>query len=277
MGAGKRCVSFLRNLSGCVQRSSVTEPIQGRDDRQQLSKPTPFFPSPTQAGVSVLGGGEAAGPPVPPPQIDDSTYASAAQAAAAAYSQSGLAAGDIDYFSIYDCFPVCFIRGLEAVGVAAPGQGGEYVERMYRAAATAAQPGSSSGSGSSSSGGGGAAGPLAPLPPSTFPINTHGGLLGLGAPWEVPAAHGLAEAVAQLRWEANGSSAGADGTQPGGTVGEVQQGEQRRGSRQVEGARRALVYGNGGVFSASAVVILERCGEEDHGGKMGGGGAASKL
>lgn len=30
-------------------------------------------------------------------------------------------------------------------------------------------------------------------------------------------------------------------------------------SRQVEGAQRALVYGNGGVFSASAVAVLERC------------------
>eukprot|EP01052_Picozoa_sp_SAG31_P004727 SAG31_NODE_199_length_20573_cov_5.832129_10_plen_56_part_00 len=31
----------------------------------------------------------------------------------------------------------------------------------------------------------------------------------------------------------------------------------RTGDRQVNGARRALVYGNGGVFSASAVAILE--------------------
>ena len=28
--------------------------------------------------------------------------------------------------------------------------------------------------------------------------------------------------------------------------------------RQVEGARRALVYGNGGIFSHSAVAILAR-------------------
>lgn len=31
-------------------------------------------------------------------------------------------------------------------------------------------------------------------------------------------------------------------------------------ARQVPNARRALVYGNGGVFSASAVVLLEGCG-----------------
>jgi hypothetical protein len=47
--------------------------------------------------------------------------------------------------------------------------------------------------------------------------------------------HSLIEAVTQLRGEAAG--------------------------RQVAGARRALVYGNGGVFSASAVAILESCRE----------------
>jgi acetyl-CoA acetyltransferase len=65
---------------------------------------------------------------------------------------------------------------------------------------------------------------------AVWPVNTHGGLLGLGAPWEVPALHALIEAVTQLRGEASG--------------------------RQVPGAARALVYGNGGIFSASAVAIL---------------------
>jgi acetyl-CoA acetyltransferase len=65
-----------------------------------------------------------------------------------------------------------------------------------------------------------------------LPVNTHGGLLGFGAPWEVPAMYSVIEAVRQLRGEAEG--------------------------RQVLGARRALVYANGGIFSSSAVVILER-------------------
>lgn len=67
-------------------------------------------------------------------------------------------------------------------------------------------------------------------PQSVLPINTHGGLLGFGAPWEVPAFYNVIEMVAQLR----------------GTAGD----------RQVPGARTALVYGNGGVFSASAVAVL---------------------
>jgi acetyl-CoA acetyltransferase len=65
-----------------------------------------------------------------------------------------------------------------------------------------------------------------------LPVNTHGGLLGFGAPWEVPAMYSVIEAVRQLRGEAE--------------------------DRQVMGARRALVYGNGGIFSSSAVVILEK-------------------
>jgi hypothetical protein len=66
----------------------------------------------------VLGGAEAAGPLSPPPAIDASTYLGAAQAAAAAYERAGCSggAGDIDYFSLYDCFPVAFIRWGEGGG-----------------------------------------------------------------------------------------------------------------------------------------------------------------
>jgi acetyl-CoA acetyltransferase len=144
-------------------------------------------------------------------------------------------------------------RALEAVGLAPEGGGGQYVERAYRLACRLGGGGGDAGGGGSitsgdGGGGGGEAprleqqresdghwprGQLGSLPPEAFPINTHGGLLGLGAPWEVPAMHGLAEAVTQLRGEG--------------------------GARQVPGAGRALVYGNGGVLSASAVAILGRC------------------
>jgi acetyl-CoA acetyltransferase len=67
-------------------------------------------------------------------------------------------------------------------------------------------------------------------PQDLFPINTHGGLLAFGAPWEVPAMYNIIEAFAQLQGKA--------------------------GTRQVRDASRALVYGNGGIFSHSAVAIL---------------------
>mmetsp|Transcript_6444 Transcript_6444/g.15428 ORF Transcript_6444/g.15428 Transcript_6444/m.15428 type:complete len:82 (-) Transcript_6444:14-259(-) len=66
--------------------------------------------------------------------------------------------------------------------------------------------------------------------PAFFPVNTHGGLLCFGAPWEVPAMFGVVEAVEQIRGRSRGRSIGD--------------------------CRRALVYGNGGVLSASAVAIL---------------------
>lgn len=50
-----------------------------------------------------------------------------------------------------------------------------------------------------------------------LPVNTHGGLLSFGAPWETPAMYNIIEAVEQL----NGTAYG----------------------RQVKNAKRALVYG----------------------------------
>jgi len=67
---------------------------------------------------------------------------------------------------------------------------------------------------------------------NVFNINTHGGLLGYGAPWEVPSMFSVIEAVEQLSGTAHG--------------------------RQIDTCRRALVYGNGGIFSASSVIILGR-------------------
>jgi acetyl-CoA acetyltransferase len=50
-----------------------------------------------------------------------------------------------------------------------------------------------------------------------LPVNTHGGLLSFGAPWETPAMYNIIEAVEQLNGTAHG--------------------------RQVKDAKRALVYG----------------------------------
>jgi acetyl-CoA acetyltransferase len=113
---------------------------------------------------------------------------------------------DIDFFGLYDCFPICLIRAIEAVGLTPKGKGGAYIENKYRNW----QSGS---------------------PTRDFPINTHGGLLAFGAPWEVPAMYNVIEAFQQLTGQA--------------------------GDRQIPSAKRALVYGNGGIFSASAVAILE--------------------
>lgn len=160
-------------------------------------------------GPRIIGGGEASGPLFPPKVIDEEMF-SCEEAVRRAYDKAQCGVQDIDFFGLYDCFPICFIRALEAVGKASKGRGGALVEEMYEL--------------SMKNGG--------KLSPNQFPVNTHGGLLSFGAPWETPAMYNTIEAVAQLNGQATG--------------------------RQVDNCRRALVYGNGGIFSASAVAILEK-------------------
>lgn len=163
--------------------------------------------------VVILGGGEASGPLYPPPVIDETMF-SCEQAMRNAFTKCQLELEDIDVFFLYDCFPIAFIRAVEACGLAERGRGGDWVEAMYKK--LLANP---------------------EYDPRMFPVNTHGGLLSFGAPWEVPATYNVIEAVKQLRNVAGDS-------------------------RQVKGARRALCYGNGGIFSASAVAILGRAVDE---------------
>ena len=159
----------------------------------------------------VLGGGEASGPLTPPPvdALSEDVFSCSKAAAKAYASAGGLSAADIDYFGLYDCFPICFVRALEGVGLAPPGGGGgRLVEQWYINEG------------------------------AVLPLNTHGGLLGQGAPWEAPALFSLAEAFEQM-------SGHADSRQLGG-----------RNGRSSRACNTALVYGNGGIFSASAVVVL---------------------
>lgn len=160
--------------------------------------------------VVILGGGEASGT-LYPPQIIDETMFSCEQATRNAFTATQLEPEDIDWFGLYDCFPICFVRALEAVGLAKKGKAGDYVEAWYERSNED--------------------------PHFVMNINTHGGLLSFGAPWEVPAMYNVIEAVAQLRRTAPPE-------------------------RQIPGARRALCYGNGGIFSASAVAILGRAVDE---------------
>eukprot|EP00924_Labyrinthula_sp_SR-Ha-C_P013974 augustus_masked-scaffold_5-processed-gene-19.61-mRNA-1 protein AED:0.19 eAED:0.19 QI:0/0/0/0.75/1/1/4/0/587 len=152
--------------------------------------------------VSIVGGGEAAGPLYPKPleEIDERSF-SCENAAKLAFAESNLGTEDIDWFGLYDCFPICFIRALEAVGLAQKGMGGEWVEEMLETK-------------------------------GKVPVNTHGGLMSFGAPWETPAIYNVIEAVSQINHTA--------------------------GSRQIENVKRALVYGNGGIFSATEAFVAPR-------------------
>ena len=76
-----------------------------------------------QSICTVVGGGEASGPLFPPPVIDESMF-SCEQATQAAYYEAQVLPEDIDWFGLYDCYPTCFIRAVEACGLAPSGEGG---------------------------------------------------------------------------------------------------------------------------------------------------------
>ena len=154
----------------------------------------------------VLATGEASGPLPLPTDITPEMF-SCERAAEIAYDTAQLGPRDIGFFGLYDCFPICFLRALEAAGVCKPGEGGAFIEQSYKEMLAGT------------------------LTPSSFPINTHGGLQAFGAPWEAPAIFNVLEAVAQLNGQA----------------------QQRQITPKPQ---RAFVYGNGGIFSESAVAIL---------------------
>mmetsp|Transcript_15876 Transcript_15876/g.23909 ORF Transcript_15876/g.23909 Transcript_15876/m.23909 type:complete len:413 (+) Transcript_15876:209-1447(+) len=209
-----RTIAPCTNLLECARRADGAAAILVASSRFVSRMGWDHKPAPV-----VVGGGEASGPLYPPKEISEDMF-SCEEAAQSAYSRAQLGVSDIDFFGLYDCYPICFIRAVEAVNLAPKGKGGEWVEAMYHKHCL--NPDGSP--------------KEAPLPDSRvpaesiLPVNTHGGLLSFGAPWETPAMYNIIEAVAQL----NGTA----------------------GSRQVPNARRALVYGNGGIFSASAVAIL---------------------
>lgn len=205
-----RPIAPVTTLMECARRADGAVTLLLSEESHYKSR---FMSDPADMAERpcVLATGEASGPLYPPPmeEITPQLF-SCHRAADFAYTAAGLTAKDIGFFGLYDCFPICFIRALESVGLCGEGEGGRFVERAYRA--MLANDGV--------------------VDQNTFPINTHGGLMCFGAPWEVPAAYNVTEAVAQLSGKA--------------------------GDRQVlPKPKRALAYGNGGVFSASSVVILE--------------------
>lgn len=187
----------------------------------------------------VIGGGESSGPLSPRRghKITEAHF-SCEHAMGMAYASAGnLTAADVDFFALYDCFSVCLVRALEASGLCAKGKGGVYLEQQYQRMRQALSQDVAAQASSSSSLGDAPAPPQSHLDAllsdkSFFPVNTHGGLLCYGAPWEVPAMYNIVEAAQQLQGKAFG--------------------------RQIPDCRRALVYGNGGIMSASAVAILSR-------------------
>ena len=79
----------------------------------------------------VLATGEASGPLPLPTDITPEMF-SCERAAEIAYDTAQLGPRDIGFFGLYDCFPICFLRALEAAGVCKPGEGGTFIEQSYK-------------------------------------------------------------------------------------------------------------------------------------------------
>ena len=155
----------------------------------------------------ILGGGEVSSALYPPETLHDDLF-NCHIAVEHAFREANLTTQDIQFYGLYDCFPICLIKAIEAVGLAPKHQGGQWIEAMYHKYQSNHNL----------------------LSPTEFPINTHGGLMCFGAPWETPAMYNIIEAIQQLHGTAKG--------------------------RQIPSVKNALVYGNGGIFSASSVAIL---------------------
>lgn len=159
------------------------------------------------SAISIDGGGEGAGPLFPLSNISDQMF-SAGKVAKAVLKKAGISRiNDIKFFGIYDCFPICFLKFIEDAGLCPKGVGGEWIEGIYYSYTDNS-------------------------PTDDFPINTHGGLLSFGAPWEAPAIFSIIEAVEQMRGQA--------------------------GVRQLKASSPALIYGNGGIFTSSAIAVLSK-------------------
>ena len=153
--------------------------------------------------VPILGVGEASGALMPEANYIGVHSVPIQLAARRAFDKAGLEVDSIDWFGLYDCFPVAFISALEQVGLCKYGEGGKWVTDACKRLAGGKK----------------------------VNVNTHGGLLGAGAPWEAPAMFTVIEAVNQIL----------------GRCGK---------ERQIDDVRRALVQANGGTFSHEAVAIL---------------------
>ena len=204
-------IAPVTNLLECARRADGAASIIISSHKSYSNNTVKFIKKEQmERTVNIVGLGESSGPIKCPTSTDEITedWFSCHKAVNLAYKSSGYTTKDIDFFGLYDCFPICLIQAIESVGLAPRGGGGLFIEKAYRELVETGNL-------------------------LNYPINTHGGLLGFGAPWETPAIYNVIESVAQMRGEAS--------------------------NRQIlPHPKTALVYGNGGIFSASSVAILNK-------------------
>ena len=117
---------------------------------------------------------------------------------------------EIDYFGLYDCYPIAFIFGLLSTGIVDIKNLAKYLDKWFNDKNEHKN------------------------------INTHGGLLGFGAPGYVPCGFSIIEGIQQMRKE-------------------VTKDRQITFDDNNKRGLRGLIVGNGGVLQFGAAMIIEKC------------------
>ena len=133
--------------------------------------------------------------------MPDLTETPAGPAAAKAFGMAGLARTDVDLCSFYDCFTITVLLTLEDAGFAKKGEGGAFVEAHDLSFA------------------------------GDFPLNTHGGQLGMGQGGAAGGLSHVVDALTQLQGRAD--------------------------ERQRAKADKAYVTGVGGLMASNVGLVLE--------------------
>lgn len=118
-----------------------------------------------------------------------------------AFAMAGLERSDIDFCSFYDCFTITVMLTLEDAGFAKKGQGGAFVEEHDLSYA------------------------------GDFPVNTHGGQLGMGQGGAAGGLSHVIDAITQIQGRAE--------------------------ARQLARADKALVTGVGGLMASNVSLVME--------------------
>ena len=151
--------------------------------------------------VFLTGCGEHLAHKTPTYSVDEIPRTPISYVADRAFAMSGIDRSDIDMLQLYDCYTITVLLTIEQSGFCDPGGGLDLVRRndlSYK---------------------------------GSFPVNTHGGMLGMGQPGFAGGLSMVLEATRQIRGEC--------------------------GDRQVRKHDTAYITGTGGIMSEQAALIVQ--------------------